>query len=503
MLTEVERGRRDLLLPALHEVQDRDGWIGSEALRAICERLNVPLADAYGVATFYSLFSMTPREPLTVHVCTDIACAANGSADLAAELERAHGPAACVTSNCLGLCDRAPAALLLRAGETPAWEVAAAPEPAIGGTERRLLRRAGAIDPESLEEYIASGGFEALTRAKHIGSDAVIAAVAQAHLSGRGGAAFPAARKMEAVAKAAAQPHYLICNADESEPGTFKDRVLMEHDPFSIVEAIAVSAYAIGCDRAYVYVRGEYPLALRRMQNAIDRAQAAGLLGSLRIEMRRGAGAYICGEETAIFNSIEGKRGEPRSKPPFPAQAGLFGKPTLVNNVETLACLNEIVLHGRADTKLFCISGTAARPGVYEVPIGTTLRELLALAGGVREGRTLRAVLIGGASGSFVDLRALDGPAAAASIVLFDDSVDLSRIVKRIAAFFRDESCGQCVPCRVGTVRQEEALERFDVDLLNDIAGVMRDASICGLGQTAANAVMSAIALGLIAEDVR
>jgi len=327
----------------------------------------------------------------------------------------------------------------------------------------------------------------------------------------------------------------MVCNADESEPGTFKDRVLMEGDPFAVVEGMTIAAIATGCEQGYLYVRGEYPLARARIENAIELAGIHGLLGrdvagsgsSFEIEVRSGAGAYICGEETALFNSIEGKRGEPRNKPPFPVEVGLFGKPTLVNNVETLVNVLDILNEGGAafaqsgtpdstGTRLFCLSGHVRAPGIYEVPMGTTLRSLIGLAGGLHEGRTLRAVLLGGAAGSFVTESQLDVPLTfegtraigatlgSGAVIVFDDTADLEQVLLRIARFFRDESCGQCVPCRVGTVRQEEALKRIlgerdkslresDIRLLSDIAQAMRDASICGLGQTAANAIGSAI----------
>jgi NADH-quinone oxidoreductase subunit F len=352
---------------------------------------------------------------------------------------------------------------------------------------------------------------------------------------GRGGAAFPAGRKWEAVARQAVRPHYIVCNADESEPGTFKDRVLMEEDPFALVESMTIVAFATGCERGFVYVRGEYPLAIERVAGAAAAARSRGLLGesvlgapfAFDIEVRRGAGAYICGEETALFNSLEGFRGEPRNKPPFPVQSGLFHKPTVINNVETLCNAPLVVLRGGAayasigtpqstGPKLFCLSGRVARPGVYEVPFGVTLRQLLDEAGGMSRGEALRAVLLGGAAGSFVGPEALDVPltfegtraigAALGSgvVMVFDETVDLVPVLLRIAAFFRDESCGQCVPCRVGTVRQQEALLRLaserprggvqdELALLAEIAQAMRDASICGLGQTAASAVESAI----------
>src|SRR5206468_5094988 len=280
----------------------------------------------------------------------------------------------------------------------------------------RLIGRIGRVDPGRLDAYREDGGYAALKRAAEMGPEGVIREVLASNLVGRGGAAFPTARKWEAVAKAPARPHYVVCNADESEPGTFKDRLLMEGDPFAVIEGITIAAYATGSERGYFYVRGEYPLAARRIASAIEAAQEAGLLGQnilgsgfdFDIELRRGAGAYICGEETALFNSIEGRRGEPRNKPPFPVHVGLFGKPTVINNVETLANIPLIIAEGGAayagvgtsgssGPKPFCVSGHVQRRGVYEVQMGTTLRELIDLAGGVRGGRPLQAILLGGA----------------------------------------------------------------------------------------------------------
>jgi NADH-quinone oxidoreductase subunit F len=337
------------------------------------------------------------------------------------------------------------------------------------------------------------------------------------------------------VAAQPIRPHYLVCNADESEPGTFKDRVLLEGDPFAVLEAMTIAGWATGCERGYVYLRGEYPRALDTLERAIANAYDRGFLGrdvmghgfTFDVEIRRGAGAYICGEETAIFNSIEGFRGEPRNKPPFPVEVGLFGKPTVVNNVETLVNVLPILERGGASyaaigterstgTKLFAVSGSVRSPGVFEVPFGVTLAELLELAGGLPPDRALQGVLLGGAAGAFVAPDGLDVPltfegAAAAGatlgsgvVMVVDDSVEMTGFLLRIAAFFRDESCGQCVPCRVGTVRQEEILERLaagkplgsqadELALLADVAAVMKDASICGLGQTAASAIDSAL----------
>jgi len=410
--------------------------------------------------------------------------------------------------------------------------------PQIGEPQLQLLRRVGMVDPTSLDDYLAHRGYLALRQALAMGPEAVIREVTDSRLLGRGGAAFPTGRKWSAVAAQPAQPHYVVCNADESEPGTFKDRVLMELDPFVVIESMTIEGFATGASKGYLYVRGEYPLAEARIRGAVDAARAAGYLGpsvagsdfAFDIEVRRGAGAYICGEETALFESIEGKRGEPRNKPPFPVEVGLFGKPTAVNNVETLvnvlailedgpgggARFTEVGTEGSSGPKLFCLSGNVGRPGVYEVPFGTTLRQLLDLGGGVPEGRSIRAILLGGAAGVFVGPEVLDTPltfegtrAISATlgsgvVMVFDETADLVGTLRRIAAFFRDESCGQCVPCRVGTVRQEELLARLadgsggrprddELVLLREIGQAMRDASICGLGQTASSAIESAL----------
>jgi NADH-quinone oxidoreductase subunit F len=559
------RSQRHLLLPTLHAVQARVGWISPGALGYICRRLTIPPAEAYGVASFYALFAMEPRPPVVTHVCTDIGCMCRGSNELVAELERTVGPAGQTSedgwsmwleSPCLGLCERAPAVLVTQAGEDPAErsiapasaaDVAGAlagtlPEPMVpdlvpqrGSGDVRLMRRFGIVDPESLDSYRSHGGYDALRRAFALGQAGVIREVSESRLLGRGGAAFPTGRKWDAVARQPIRPHYLVCNADESEPGTFKDRIVFEQDPFSVIEAMTIAAYATGSEHGYLYLRGEYPLAWERLVGAVTQARRHGFLGDdimgqgLRfdIELRKGAGAYICGEETALFESIEGFRGEPRNKPPFPVDAGLFGKPTVVNNVETLVNVLDIILEGGghfAETgtegstgmRLFCVSGCVQRPGLYEAPFGVTLRDVVEMAGGVEPGRDLRAMLLGGAAGAFVGPEMLDlelsfeatraaGVTLGSGVIMvLDDTVPLVPILLRIAAFFRDESCGQCVPCRVGTVRQQEALLRLangrphgtvddEIALLDEIARGMRDASICGLGQTAANAIESAI----------
>jgi NADH-quinone oxidoreductase subunit F len=547
---EALRNLRHMLLPTLHAVNDRIGWISRGSINYIAQQLDVAPAEIYGVASFYALFSMTERPKRQVHVCIDLACRAMGG------LREDQLPEGTHPSPCLGTCERAPAVLVIEAGEPARHEVLAPATPvqinalAKGGwpetevtvvsatpqaqessSQLVLLGRIGKVDPLSISDYQQHGGFDALRKAFQLGASGVIDEVNTSGLVGRGGAAFPTGRKWGAVAGQPAFPHYSICNADESEPGTFKDRVIMEGDPFALVEAMIIASFATGSEQGFIYLRGEYPRAIRNVQHAIDESKKHGFLGdnilgsgfNFDLSIVRGAGAYICGEETAIFNSIEGYRGEPRNKPPFPVEVGVFGKPTLVNNVETLVNVLSIVKDGGAayaalgtegskGRKLFCLSGAVAKPGIYEVEFGITLRQLIDLGGGMRKGSTMQAILLGGAAGGFVGPNDLDLPltmeatrAAGSSlgsgvVMVLDQSVDMVDQLRRIAAFFRDESCGQCVPCRVGTVRQEEIVSRLakgvqsqDIELLRELGTVMRDASICGLGQTANSAIDSAI----------
>jgi NADH-quinone oxidoreductase subunit F len=572
--------RRHLLLPVLHAIQKRVGWISQGAINYAALRLDLPPAEVYGVASFYGMFSLQPRPAAVAHVCDDIACMTRGSEELCDQLDTRLGPegvpcaggrAMWLRSNCLGLCERAPAVLVVKAG-TKAQERVLAPAtpdrvqslindaandvlpvapdvlnaqlsvPQEGSRKLLLLRRVGKSNATQLDGYQRLGGYNALRKAMEMGAEGVLKEVSASRLLGRGGAAFPAAKKWEALYQQReqlktnpARKHYVICNADESEPGTFKDRLVMEGDPFAVLEGMTIAALVTGAERGYIYLRGEYPLAAERLAHAIEAARWEGFLGDdilgsgmrFDVELRRGAGAYICGEETALFNSIEGYRGEPRNKPPFPTQAGLFRQPTVVNNVETLINVPIIINQGGAayasvgtenstGPRLFCLSGHVVRPGIYEAPMGTTLRQLLAMAGGTAGTGRMQAVLLGGAAGAFVSPKEIDVPLTfegtraigatlgSGVVMIFDDSIDLKRILLRIAAFFRHETCGQCVPCRVGVVRQQEALERLvqnrplgskadEVALLREMAQAMRDASICGLGQTAASALESAL----------
>jgi len=577
-------GRRHRLLPVLHAIQNRIGWISPGAINYVSLRLDVAPAEVHGVASFYGMFSLKPRPQVVAHVCDDIACITRGSKMLCAELESMLGPAASpcsggraiwLRSQCLGLCERAPAALVSSAGEQSRERVLApasaeaveslvnhavqsrlpaepdvlnvqtsVPQAALNRESfpLRLLHRIGQGGALTLEAYQRLGGYEGLRKALALGPDRTLRELSTSKLLGRGGAAFPTAKKWEALflqhdllRQDPARAHYIVCNADESEPGTFKDRILMEGDPFAVLEGMMIAGFVTGARQGYIYLRGEYPLAAERMQLAIDSAKVNRFLGDnildsglhFNIEIRRGAGAYICGEETALFNSIEGYRGEPRNKPPFPTQSGLFRQPTAVNNVETLVNVPLIIRESgaayaklgtddSAGTRLFCLCGHVVRPGVYEIALGTTLRRLIDLAGGVIGSGKLQAVLLGGAAGTFLGpdelgtpltfeaTRAIGATLGSGVVMLFDDTIDLRHILLRIASFFRHETCGQCVPCRVGVVRQQEALQRLvnakpigsaaqEITMLRELGQVMRDASICGLGQTAASALESAL----------
>ncbi len=527
---------RSGLLPALHAAQRAYGWLPQEVAAEVARSLKVPLADVHGVIEFYSLFYNEPVGRRIIRVCTDPACGLKGADGILRHLCEHHGiqagqsaPDLSLTierSPCLGLCEQAPAALVDDMAETnidlnvDSYELGR-PRSIVGGSLRLLTAHCG-DGTTLLEKY---GEYAALNKALAMKPEDVIVEVKSAGLVGRGGAAFPTGVKWEGAAKADGDQKYVVCNADESEPGTFKDRILLLDDPHRAIEGMCIAAHAIGATKGYIYLRGEYPYILPVLEYALTEARMAGYLGErFDIEVRLGAGAYICGEETALFESIEGRRGFPRVKPPFPTTHGLFGQPTVINNVETLCNVPLILQEGavgyrRIGTekspgpKLFCVSGDVTRPGLYEVPFGVTLRELLGLAGDVTGG--LQAVLFGGAAGAFAtsahldvkltfeDLRAAGLPLGSGVVMVFDESRDLRDVLKRLGHFFAHESCGKCYPCQMGTQRQMEILDRVaagktldgDLERLQDVGWTMTDASLCGLGQTAAGAVLSAVKL--------
>jgi len=541
---------RSQLIPALFEIQAVLGWLPEQAVAQIGRALHVPLAEIHGVIEFYTMLYSHPTAQTPVRVCTSPMCAmlggehalkaAAGHLNLHPGEAAADGRYMIEESPCLGLCDHAPAALV---GETP---VGPLPEGAVeswlespqaaglgvvGGEPRWLTGRCGAIAPTDLQAFVGLEGFAALRKAlQTMAPQDVIESVKAAGLVGRGGAAFPTGLKWEYTAGAAGETRYVVCNADESEPGTFKDRVLMEGDPFSVLEGMTIAGYAIGAELGYIYVRGEYPRAQRILNEAIKAAREAGYLGqnilgtdfTFDVELRSGAGAYICGEETALFESIEGKRGFPRLKPPFPTTQGLFGQPTVINNVETICTAAWIIRSGAEayrsigtsespGSKLFCLSGDVRHPGVYEVPFGTPLGELIEMAGGVHG--ELQAILLGGAAGafagpehidlpmSFEDLRTAGLPLGSGVVTVINRERDLRQFLLSLGHFFAHESCGKCYPCQLGTQRQLEILGRMvnggmhkgDLQALEDVGFAMTNASFCGLGMTAATAVLSAL----------
>ena len=540
---------RSGLLPALHAAQKLYGWISEPVAAEIAQTLRIPLADVHGVIEFYSLFYNEPTSKHVIRVCTDVACELKGGDENLRKLCEKHGlksgpgggfyqttedlSLTIEPSPCLGLCEHAPAGWEVDEGQSSVAEGRMRmerPSSLVYGSIRLLIANCGS-GTTNLTKY---GKYSALTKSLGMKPDDVVNEIKASGLVGRGGAAFPTGVKWEGAARSESDQKYIICNADESEPGTFKDRVLLIDDPHKTLEGMLIAGYAVGANKGYIYIRAEYLYIVPVLENAIKETQEAGLLGenilgsgfSFEIEIRVGAGAYICGEETALFESIEGKRGFPRIKPPFPTTHGVFGKPTVINNVETLCSVPLIISKGAEEyrkigtekspgPKLFCVSGDVTQPGLYEVPFGVTLREVLDMAGGVADGKELKSVLFGGAAGAFAtsehldvkmtfeDLREVGLPLGSGVVMVFDETRDMRKVLKSLGHFFAHESCGKCYPCQMGTQRQKEILERVaegtalpdDIIRLQDVGWTMTDASLCGLGQTAAGAVLSAIKL--------
>jgi NADH-quinone oxidoreductase subunit F len=557
IIEKYEGRKRDALLPMLHDAQSIFGWLPRDVLEAVARTLNVPLAEVHGVVEFYTMFYNHPTAKTVVRVCRDPACYLAGADVIGKIVEEqldlqdgetaADGSITFEYVPCLGMCEHAPNALY---GLTPAGDLTAdtvddflngrypEPEAKIYGEPLIKLRRAGQINPLSLTDYEEYEGFTALRKALDLTPEEIIALLKASKILGRGGAMFPTGLKWEFTRGAPGLPaeKHIIANADESEPGTFKDRGLMEVDPFSLVESMLIAGYTVGAENGWIFVRGEYPRSYARLDNAIKKARQAGYLGrdilgrkgfDFDIHLRLGAGAYICGEETALFEAIEGKRGFPRIKPPFPTTNGLFNQPTAINNVETLVAAMAVVKIGVDEwlkwgteqspgTKWFCLSGNISRPGLYEVPFGLTIREMVEMAGGVPGDRPIQAILLGGAAGVFLAPAKLDMPLTyedakkngvplgSGVIQIFDETVDLREVLYRLSHFFAHESCGKCYPCQIGTQRQMEILDRVahnggsrpsDYDVLRDLGFTMTQTSLCGLGQTAASAVTSALEL--------
>jgi NADH-quinone oxidoreductase subunit F len=543
---------KDSLLDVLSSAQEAFGNLSEDMLVYVADRLDLPTSHVYGVATFYDTYSLDKTGETQVRVCVDPACAVAGSAKLIEETVKhigASGPGKTSPDGrysvrgvrCLGLCDQAPAALV---GDTPQVNLSVDDIPAmlraeaapsriqVSGEPRVLTAPIGTLDPTDLDAHRAAGAFTALEKAlREMTPEEVIKQVKVSNLAGRGGAGFPTGLKWQFTRQAADETKYMVCNFDESEPGTFKDRALMEGNPFRVIEGLLLGGYATGAKKGYIFIRAEYQTATAVVAEALGKLRAAGLLGEnilgtgfdFDIKIRHNAGAYICGEETALFEAIEGKRGEPRTKPPYPTQSGLFGKPTAINNVETLAVIPDLIEHGgewlhqwgtekSVGLRLFCLSGHVNQPGVIEAPYGITVRELIERFGGGFDGAP-QAVLVGGAAGSFLtpeqldtpltheDLAPLNAPIGSGVIMVFNETVNLLDVLEVLADFFVHESCGQCAPCRLGTRQVYNILHRItggsgqpeDVDELEKLCVTLKTATLCGLGQSAPNPVLSTL----------
>jgi formate dehydrogenase len=520
--------RRDYLIEYLHLLQDGFGYLSAAHLVALAEQLRMPLAEVYEVASFYSRFDLVregeePPPALTVRVCDSISCELAGARDLLAELAAQAGDTVrVIRAPCMGRCDQAP---VVEIGQYHLGE-ATCPSVMKAIKDGRIQCRMPAFT--DYDSYVDEGGYR-LLRSCLNGErqvEDILSELERSELRGLGGAGFPAGRKWRIV-RDYPGPRALVVNADEGEPGTFKDRHYLERDPHRFIEGMLLAAWAVEAHACYLYLRDEYP-ALRALLSAeLDRVAAEGLIGGLKVELRRGAGAYICGEESAMIESIEGKRGLPRNRPPYLAEAGLFGRPTLVNNVETLYWVRDILQrgashfasagrNGRKGWRSFSVSGRVSNPGVKLAPAGSTVRELIdEHCGGMQAGHRFKAYLPGGASGGILPAALGDRPLdfgtlepygcfiGSAAIVVFSDQDNMRDVALNLMRFFAEESCGQCTPCRVGTEKAVHLMERaeWDTALLLELSGVMADASICGLGQAAANPINSM--LRYFREDLR
>ncbi len=506
-----ERSRqRDLLIEHLHLIQDRYHQISAAHLAALADEMKLSFAEVFETATFYAHFDIVKDgepsiPPLTVRVCDSLTCAMHGAEALHAALERSVGPGVrVVRAPCVGLCDQAPVAevghhFLHQA--TPETVKAAIEA---GDTHPHMC------DYPDYDAYVAGGGYALLNalRSGERSVEDILLALDDSGLRGLGGAGFPAGRKWRAV-RGEPGPRLMAVNGDEGEPGTFKDRHYLNSDPHRFLEGTLIGAHVVEADAVYIYLRDEYPLAREILEREIAKLPPGGPA----IHMRRGAGAYICGEESSLLESLEGKRGLPRHKPPFPFQVGLFGRPTLINNVETLYWVRDIVekgkgwwsshgRNGRVGLRSYSVSGRVKEPGVKLAPAGVTIRELIEeFCGGMEEGHRFHAYLPGGASGGILPASMDDIPLdfgtlekhgcfiGSAAVVVLSDRDDMRGAALNLMRFFEDESCGQCTPCRVGTQKAVMLMQRpnWNQDLLGELSQAMRDASICGLGQAAAN----------------
>lgn len=511
------------LLAVLHAFHDRDGFISEAALRDIAVGLRIPLAELFGTLTFYHHFASEAPGKNAPRVCTGPVCRLKGGLEILDALKSEGG----TPIPCAGRCDdcvpvlKGDAVLTGRNANALAVHATPLPPPNPGMHEECIFAEIREPERNTLAGYRRTGGYEGLTRAVTTSPTLVIATLKDSQLAGRGGAGFPTGAKWESVMHAPGEPKTVVCNADEGEPGCFKDRVILDYAPHAVLEGMTLAAYATGATRGFIYLRYEYPQTLKTLERAITEAEAAGLLGEnilgegfdFHIYIRRGAGAYVCGEEGSLLNSLEGKHPFPRNRPPYPVTHGFENLPTAVNNVETLAAAAQILRHGAAwyqnlsddkdlaGTKIISLSGDIRRPGNYEVPFGLPLKTLLYdWAGGTETGRSIQAITSAGLSGGFIagaDLDiTIDEPSfqkvgamlGAAGIMVFDDTRDMLDVARNAMEFFAEESCGKCFPCRIGTQRLTEMLDgKANRALIQEIGAVMKATSACGLGTAAPN----------------
>ncbi|SFG53616.1 NAD(P)H-dependent oxidoreductase subunit E [Sulfitobacter dubius] len=506
---------RDLLIEFLHLIQDRFGHLSAAHLRALAEEMRLSMAEVYEVASFYAHFDVvkegeTPPPALTIRVCDSLSCELAGAQALKSALEEGLDPAEVrvLRAPCMGRCDTAP---VLELGHNHIDH--ATPEKvqaAIKGQETH----ARLPDNEAYQAYASSGGYEALLNLRAGGDwEAVQEQLLEAGLRGLGGAGFPSGKKWGFV-RANPGPRYLAVNGDEGEPGTFKDRWYLERTPHLFLEGMLIAAWAVEAEKVFLYMRDEYPAVLEILRREIAALEGAGLIAPGYVDLRRGAGAYICGEESAMIESIEGKRGLPRHRPPYVAQVGVFGHPTLVHNVETLhwiaricregsQVLNATEKNGRKGLRSYSVSGRVAHPGMYLLPAGSTITDIIAAAGGMAEGHVLKAYQPGGPSSGLLPASMDDVPLdfdtlqphgsfiGSAAVVVLSEHDSARAAALNMLRFFEDESCGQCTPCRVGCEKAVKLMqeERWDQGLLEELSTAMVDASICGLGQAAPNPI--------------
>ena len=564
----VNRDKPGPLLPVLQEAQEILGYLPESMQGVIAAELNIPGSDIFGAMSFYSMFTWKPKGQYVVRMCQSPPCHINGSENMLQALQEEMGVSVGQTtpdglftlelSACLGVCEVAPAMQInevvhgnltrekirqiladYRAGKAPDFRQL----PYSTGDYQKykhhpaepvLMDNVGLVNPSDIQDYLDRGGYGSLKKAvTTMTPETVVEEVKASGLRGRGGAGFPTGLKWSFTRPLATTPKYIVCNADEGEPGTIKDRYLMEGDPHKILEGMAIAGYAVGAHQGYIYCRGEYYLSKHRLQQAIEQATAKGFLGdrlfgsdfSFKVEVRSGFGCYICGEETALIESVEGKRGYPRLKPPFPGVAGLWGSPTIVNNVETLASVPAILKRGGAwykslgtpdtsGTKIYQIIGHVQTPQIVEAPVGMTLRELIdTYGGGLRPGRSFKMCQAGGASAGLLTAESLDvpmdygslakagGALGSGTMLVMDDSVCVVDFLRSVAVFFAHESCGQCTPCREGTLRLLQTITRIsrgegkieDLDFLERLTTTLMDASFCPLGQSAGVPLISAL----------